>query len=360
MKYCSECGRKLKDDAEFCFVCGAPLPIDDRTEYQERKEDFREERARIRRKEAGSAAGTIGYAFLLALLLAAMFAVWYSPARRTYMYAVNGHAEEATSLYESGVRSSTLQAFLLRVLVPRGASSVVDAYNGGNLAYTDAKGRLDQLSEFEKPLNNAARQAEKLEELYLSSKSFDEAAVFEAEGDARSAMLAYRMVGKSDSRYEEAVNKAQEMEGLYKAEVIKLAGSPSTKAEYDRASAVLENALELLPGDVMLTDRLTTMRQTFAAKIKAQTIPTASDYISKGYYRQAIDLVNEALEYNSQDLELKTLLQTATRDYEDFARGQTSIYIANNDKKGAVAFLDRVSADLPDSKVIQQLYDTVR
>ncbi len=360
MKYCSECGRKVKDDAEFCYVCGAPQPIADDAEYMERKAEYRKMRIYEEKRSRGTAAGNIGAALLLALIMFFMFMIWYSPARRAYTLALNGEKEAAEALYQEDVKGSTLEAFLMRMLIPRGASSIVKAYQGGKVVYEDALSRLTQFTEFESPLHNAERQAEKLKSLYVSAEAFTEAQKMEEQGDIRSALYAYRMVGSGDSRYEEAQSKVTELEGLYKAEIITSAGSPKTREEYEHAVAVINDGLEAIPGDVTLTDKLTTIRQSFAMTIKSQTIPKATEYISKGYYKEAIDLIQEALSYNEQDIELRTLLTTATGNYEDFARNQVGIYLDNKDPKGARAFLDRVSADLPDSTVIRQLYGRIK
>ena len=361
MKYCNECTTKLRNDAEFCYLCGAPCPdTADIVLYEDRLSAWKKQQLRGQsRGGAGSVVSALRTVIVVCLLLALMFYVWYSPARRSYMYAVSGETAAAEQLYRDSVSGSTVESFLLRCMIPRGATAVMRAYQEGSLSYQDASARLKTLSDLESPLNNAKRAAAQLDELYKSDQAFALAEKYEADGDVRSAMLSYSMVMKSDSRYEEAMKKADEMKDKYRESVLTSVGAPETEAEYAGAVSAIEGALAVLPGDETLTEALKTLRQTFAVKIKAQTIPTVQSYIADGYYKQAIQLCDRALKYNAQDLDLKTMRSEAVSNYEDFVRGQVSIYMRNGDKEGALQLLERVRADLPDDPVAEQLYASV-
>ena len=360
MKLCSECGKKLKDSAEFCYNCGAPCDNGDDLDYMKRRADYRRESLKTAKKNKSRALiFNIWSVFMILLVLALMFAVWYLPSRRAYMDVMQGNTEEARTLFHEKVEDNTLQRFIIRMMVPRGAASIVSAYDKKDLTYSDAVDRLKTLAEFEEPLNNASKEAEKLETLHTSAEAARLGAQYESEGDTLNALLAYRLVSEKDSNYDTASQKIAELEGQYKSQVITEAGSPTTEQEFLKAEALLQNALEVIPGDVKLQDQLTTIRQSFAGNVKSQAMSKATDYISKGFYKQAIDLLDQALTYNEEDLELKTLKETAIRNYEDFVRSQVSVYLGNNDKKGAKALLKRAKADMPDSTVVKQLADTV-
>lgn len=359
MKLCSECGKKLKDSAEFCYNCGAPCDNGD-LDYMKRRADYRRESLKAARKnKSRSLIFNIWSVLMILLVLALMFTVWYLPSRRAYMDVMQGNTVEAKALFHEKVESNTLQRFIIRMMVPRGAAALVNAYDQRELTYTDAVDRLKTLAEFEEPLNNASKAAEKLETLHTSAEAARLGAQYESEGDTLNALLAYRMVSENDSNYDTAVQKIAELEGQYKSQVITEAGSPTTEQDFLKAEALLQNALEVIPGDVKLQDQLTTIRQAFAGTVKTEAMSKATDYISKGYYKQAIDILDRALVYNEGDLELKTLKETAVRNYEDFVRSQVSVYLGNNDKKGAKALLKRASADMPDSTTVKQLTETV-
>ena len=361
MKYCEECATKLRNDAEFCYRCGAPCPdIRDEALYLDRLAAFRREQKLREKEESGSGAGkVVGTVILLVLLGALAFYIWYCPARRCYQYAVNGEKAAAEALYRERVSGNSFESFLLRCLVPRGAKAIVDAYDKGEVSYTDASMRLQTLAELETPLNNAVRAGERLQALYKSEEAWQLAQKSEESGDLRSAMLAYKLVTKEDSRYETAARKAAELEEKYRSSVLTSIGVPESESEYQEAAASIEAALSVLPGDKSLTDALTALKQNYAIRLKAQTVPTVTDYIAQGYYKQAIELCRHALSYQEQDADLKALLAAATTDFEEFARSQVSIYLANNDKAGAIAFLEQISADLPQDAVINELWKQV-
>lgn len=359
MKYCEECGTKLRNDAEFCYQCGAPCSdISDQALYLVRAEAYRREQKQRGKGEGGSGTGrTVWTVLALIILAAVMFYIWFSPGRRSFQYAVNGQTQSAKELYGRSVRDNVAEAFILRMLTPRGARSIVDAYRSGEIAYTDAAERLRTLSEMEAPLNNAARASETMEALYKSDEAYRLGEKSEAEGDFRSAMLAYRMVAPKDSRYEAAAKKAVDMENRYKSEVLKMIGVPETEEEYASYVKTLEASLAVLPDDGALTDAMAALKQNFAVRIKAQTVPVMTDYIAKGYYAEAIELGKRALIYNPEDADLKSLVAGATTNYEEFIRSQVNIYLANGDKEGAKAFLDRVGQDLPGDPVVAQMYE---
>ena len=361
MKYCEQCAAKLRNDAEFCYQCGAPCEdIRDRVLYEDRLAAWRREEKNRRRESSGGSFGKIVLTALLVMLLVALMVyAWISPARRSYDLAVNGETAAAQQLYVERVTGSAFESFLLRCMIPRGAEAVLSAYEEGGLSYQDASARLKTLSVLEAPLTNAGRTAERLESLYKSGQAYSLAQSYEAEGDYRSAMLSYRMVTDTDGSYSDASQKAAEAEEKYRSSVLASVGVPETEKEYREAVRILEDALAVLPGDETLSAAQTTLRQTFAVRIKEAAVPKAQEYIAEGYYKQAIDLVNRALVYNEQDMDLKTLLRTATADYEDFVRSQVNIYLGNGDKEGALSLLERVRADLPGDAVFEQLYQTV-
>ncbi len=98
--------------------------------------------------------------------------------------------------------------------------------------------------------------------------------------------------------------------------------------------------------------------QQRVAEVKSQAIEKAEEYIEKGYYKQAIDILKIVQTYNQSDLEVQTLLTKATTEYEDFVKDQVQIYLENRDWEGAMTLLERASEDLPDNAIIDQLYTT--
>ena len=301
----------------------------------------------------------IGTILLLALIGAAMCYAYFSPARRSCAYAADGETEKAGELYEAWVKDNQVEAFFLRLMVPRSAEYVLQAFIRGEVTYEDASGRLMSLAKLEAPLGNARRTAEKVQEIYGSVKAWDLASELEKKGDTRGAMLAYRSVSEKDARYARASEKADALEETYKSEVLASIGEPGTVHAYEQAKSALEEALSVLPDDEGLKAAHKTLKETFALKIKTETLPVAADYIEKGYYYEAITMLEKALTYNEQDAEVKTLLAKATTRYETFVRSQVSICLHNGDREGAVQLLDRVREELPEDVVFAQLQSAV-
>ena len=112
----------------------------------------------------------------------------------------------------------------------------------------------------------------------------------------------------------------------------------------------------VLPDDKQLRDALDTLQQSFALFVKYTVIPVARDYIAKGYYRDAIAMIDRALPYNEQDMDLKALRSKAVSLYEEFVSSQVEIYKDNYDPEGALRLVEHALEDLPGDPVFEELY----
>ena len=361
MKYCVECGSKMKNESEFCYRCGAPYPLEgDESLYMERRAAFRQSKRDSERKAQRKRRGHIVRASILGIVLIGLVSyLWISPARRASVLATSGKVEEADALYEKSVKGNPVERFLARLLVPKAADSVCDAYNGGSIAYSDAYARIQELIKIEEPGTHASKTAQKLDELNISKSAWEEAQAYAEAGDVKNAMLSYRKVVEGDANYEAARQNAADCEDAYKNLVLDTAGTPVTNEEYEKAIAYLEAALEVLPDSTLLSDKLESIRMEYGQKLKKEAIEKARTYIDSHYYAEAIELIKTALPYNEDDSDLLSLLAEAKKAYEDFARGEVSVYLESGDIEGAQQYLEKVAEVIPDSTVIQQLITSV-
>ncbi len=361
MKYCVECGSKMKNESEFCYRCGAPYPLEgDESLYMERRAAFRQNKRDSERKAQRKRRGHIVRATILGIILIALVSyLWISPARRASAMATAGKIEEADALYEKSVKGNPVERFLVRLLVPKAADSVCDAYNKGSLAYSDAYARIQELMKIEEPGTHAAKTAQKLDDLNISKSAWEEAQAYAEAGDMKNAMLAYRKVAEGDVNYDAARQNAADCEDAYKNLVLDTAGTPVTNEEYEKAIAYLEAAVEVLPESTLLSDKLESLRMEYGQKLKKDTVDKARSYIDSHNYAEAIGLINSALAYNENDSDLEALLAEAKKGYEDFARGEVSVYLEAGDIEGAQQYLAKVAEVIPDSTAIQQLITSV-
>ncbi len=328
-------------------------------------EDDEEESDSYDEDEGGEYAGEtrsrspVGWIVAILVVIAMMIYVYWSPARRAFMYACAGAVDDARAAGAEAEQYVTERG-LLRLLSPFGINHVFDSYNGGGITYEDAEARIGTLGEIGAAGKTAERRLNQLSTLYDSKVAFISAEKAREQGELRQAILLYGKVVREDKNYPEAVRLGGETETAYVSEVLKAAQSPSGDEEMQAAIASLTEALQALPDNQELKDRLTSLRQFYASSLKAEAVPTAESYIEQGFYKEAIDLLDAALAYNQKDDDLLSLKNTAIQNYEDFVTNQVSIYLGNKDLKGAVALLKKAMADMPDSRTVAQLYETVR
>ena len=349
MKYCSQCGMEQRDDAAYCIRCGAPCTgAGSSVQDETGRIDSSAVRGKLQKK--------LIYILPAILLAAVLLYVLYSPARRSCQLVMDGRAEQAGELYRKRVEGNRMEAFFLRLLVPRSASAIFNAYTEEKIGYNEALERLKTLALLETPLNNAAKMAEKAESGFRAKQALEQAKEYGKEGDYRSAILSCRMVEETDERYAEAARMAGEMEERYKKEILEQTGSPESEADYAEARRRLESALAVLPDDRQLRDALNILQQSYALFVKYTVIPVARDYIAKGYYRDAIAMIDRALPYNEQDMDLKALRSKAVSLYEEFVSSQVEIYKDNYDQEGALRLVEHALEDLPGDPVFEQLH----
>jgi len=311
------------------------------------------EHERRRRSPAGMIVGIV-------ILAALMAYIWWSPGRKAFTCAVTGAVDEAGLIYNTEAFDKPSELLLLRLICPYGIDYSFNSYNKGRIHYEDAQARIKTLGEIGGAAGTADRKLNQLETLYDSKVAYLTAESMREKGDARAALLAYRSVVREDVNYKAASELAAAMEEEYVSSILSQAGNPETDEEYLNAIHILEAAAPDLPDRQEIRDELMKVRQEYASRLRQNALETGASYVEDGYYKEAIDLINEALVFNKQDTELISLRNTAVQKYEEFVTEQVGIYLSNKDLTGAAALLEKASLDLPDSKAIAKLYEKVR
>ena len=302
---------------------------------------------------------TWGIVILVIAGALAAYLIW-SPGRRALSSAAAGKTAEARTIYEKEVSGKPTEEIFLMLTAPFGMDRVFSSYNHGNIYYEEASAIISTLGEIGKGESASARRLNQLSTLYDSKVAFLAGDHAREKGDARTALLNYRKVVREDLNYRTAMDLADQMKDQFISEVTGNTDSLSSDEEYRNAIAVLEDAAAVLPDDQTVKDTLSKVRQSYASDLKSHAVSTGSEYIEEGHYKEAIDLINDALSYNPQDADLITLRNTAEQKYEDFVSSQYKIYMDNKDLEGAGKLLDRAAKDLPDSQEIAELYESFR
>jgi tetratricopeptide (TPR) repeat protein len=362
MKICKDCGAELKDSAMFCYSCGAPVrgSIDD-PDFAERRDAYRRKTLKAERRSRRRRLTIFLFLVLFIVVIAGagIYLSW-SPAFIALKAVDRGDLTTAENAYENAVRGQSVEEFLILRASPYEADRLIKRFNEGNLAYADAEDAIALLQKFTVNAEAMKEKAETLKAVKASEDAWNSALSAESKKDYVTAMAEYAKVIESDLHYDDAKKRAQEMASGYKDQILEEAGSPETIQEYKYAIDVLEGAVKIMPDDQDFSEALMTMKQGYSALVKSEAMKVAKEYIEKGYYSQVIEMLDKALVYNTNDLQLQNLLAQATNKYEDFVKDQVTIYLDNKDWSGAMKLLERVRKDIPDDAVIEQLYETTK
>ena len=329
-----------------------PEDLYDPDEEDDFEEEAGDEESRERRRKRRKTRRVIALLILAALTA---YIIW-SPARRAFTYAAAGQTEKAVALYKSEVFPNRVETMVLSLLAPYGIDASLHAYNKSTIHYEDAAGRIETLGTIGNAKGTADRKLNQLDTLYSSKVAFLTGEKEREEGDYEAAMQAYRKVVREDANYNAASELAAQSEELFVKDILDRTSSASANEEYESSIRILEEAGKAVPDNREISDALSGIRQKYAASLRKTAVETASSYIEQGFYKEAIDLVDEALAYNEHNADLIALKNTAVNKYETFVTEQVDIYLKNKDLDGAVALLEKASQDMPDSKAVARLY----
>lgn len=391
MKFCTTCGKQLRDDAKFCTGCGSPckpiatqpaqpaqpvqpvrpaaepvsenVPPEHREPLPEPSKPPKGKREKAASRGSGKKTLRIVLGAVLAAVLVAGLLVlrWYTGAEQRILRALDaGNYEQAESIVrEDGSLSENEK--LEKQLLERVAAVRAD-YEAQTLDYDAASRELDTIGKLgvtgvSQTLGEARSYIDALNE---SRTNYAAAEACYQAGDYAGAITNYRLVSQLDGNYQTAQDKLSQAEEKYREAELGKAAAFAGEELYDEAIQELRLALGYLPNDSAMTEQIhvyETSEQN--AKIdnalaQAEGYSQAMDYLSAYLAVHALDKAG------IRDAKVSAAESRYAGLYRTQVLGQVDDALAKEDFAGALAALNAALKHLPQDEVLQSKLDAVK
>lgn len=179
-------------------------------------------------------------------------------------------------------------------------------------AYDAAIAEIDTIDGFgDKVISEKISETrQKVEDLCISRRSFDQGRAFLTNKQYAEAIEAYNKVVKDDPNYEEAQKLREEAIEPYREQVCDDAQISADDSRYEEAVEFLKKALELLPEDEIITEKLDSIKDQYADEVIAE----ADKYIEEGDTKSANDVLVAALELLEKNDKIEDKLETLANE----------------------------------------------
>ncbi len=212
------------------------------------------------------------------------------------------------------------------------ADYIMSEYNNGNITYDTA------ISIFEQLKNNGYAQASS----FISNIQINQNAVeaiqngdrYLKEGNYEDAIAEYSKVDESNSNYEEAQKKLDELYIQYIVNVAKDINEFNANKKYKEALLYAETAYDIIPDDIDVKSIDTASAESMSG-YKAEITNSVTALLTKGEFVKAIEAINEAISIDNNQ-EFQALKTTTERKYIESVKKAVETYITDHEYKKAV------------------------
>ncbi len=197
------------------------------------------------------------------------------------------------------------------------AIDMVDQYlSGEDVEYDIVSETLETL--YDTILEDDEEIAEKIaviEAVKVSREAFEEAESYKNDGVYAEALAAYANVVEEDAAcYNDAQAAIDEIVDTVRSEAIAEAQNYLNYEDYYTAKDVINEALVILPNDVELSEMLNDVEEAEVQGEINAIISDANDYVAWGDYSYAVEILNDALEVYPGNSDLTAALNTITEE----------------------------------------------
>lgn len=343
---CSNCGKEIGDGSKFCGFCGSPQQVAPMQQPLMEAVPMQQpvlEAAPVQQPVMGTVppmqqpmmgavppaqpkkkgkAGLIIVLILVVLLLAGggVFAfLWMNrPITKVADAFAEDDIDKVIELYDEVSEKDKAQ---VEEQAGAYALALIDGYVSGtdNIKYKNLSKTLEALCEEILAENDeVAEQAALAAAVNTSREAFEKAENYKENYDYTAALAAYAEVIEEDGLcYSDAQKAIEEIGSSIREDAISDAEYYMSWGDYSDAKRVLEDTLILLPGDTRLEETLKSVEEAELENEISSYIDDAEWYISYGYYSDAMEILEDAMELYPNNAALQEAIDTLTEQINE-------------------------------------------
>lgn len=363
MKFCTKCGAKLVDEAQFCTSCGtacgqpAPQPAAE-PELQPAPVAAKEKKPKKPVKKGKVIAILCAVALLIGAAVGGYFAIaWYNSPEQQLLRALKaGQYEQALDIFDED--ASLKYSENLSDSLKKRIETIKADYIAATIEYANVMMELDIIAEIDiKGLRELITETrDYVEKLNASRTAFSTVEAFFANADYVEAIAQYKQVIQEDSNYATAVSKANEAVSLYRAKVLADAEVYAATGNYTNAITLLQSALTTLPEDAQVTQQISLYEKAQADQILTNALKEAAQYAAAKDYISAMAVLDQYTKENGENGEVTVAWNTYRDAYVDLVVADAAVYGDAGAYTNAIALLNDALKEFPgNSKLTAQV-----
>ena len=343
MKLCNNCGSQMSDDSQFCINCGAAMQGEAAPQTQMPELELESPKPETKKKPGKKK--TVLILCLVVLLIGAALAAyfwasWYfSPEQKVMRLLAEGKYDEALELVddENLDRDDDFEEQLLKHL-----DEIKENFTQDKMAYSAATAELDAIGQMgiDKVNKKLPEYRAYVEELNTSRTCFNTAEKFYDSGEFASALELYRQVIKTDPNYDTAKSRISECTEKYRESALAEAAKYAENGAFSNAVAVLEAALEVLPGDADITSQKLLYEKDNLSQLKEEALDEAAAYAADKDYESAMAVLNKFTDEYGKDSDVSVKYNEYQEAYVDQVLEKVDGYQAQGDYPAALKALE--------------------
>lgn len=369
--FCKNCGASVKNNQKFCPVCGAtvnPLPQPTAT-VQERiqpnaapvspvgtPQKAKKQKKGISKKTKAIIILCSIAAVILSVAIAGSVLFFTGSAYEVYSQMKDGDYEDAADTYVSDVEDNFLQKAFSKAMLKNYPERILNDYQNAKLDFDQAIEALDALSKMGYDTESAADIITKSN---ASKKAFELANEYYEDGDFENAIREFSKIPNDSEKYDEAQSQLTELYSKYTQAILDSASNSANSGNFKDAVSLIETALELVPAGSENANKLNSAAAQYTEKYKEQVLAEASEMINGGKYIEAIALLDDAITYNEND-DFKNMRATAEKKYVETVTASVNDYLAKEDYISASRTVNDAVSKLPSSAELKALQKNVQ
>lgn len=191
---------------------------------------------------------------------------------------------------------------------------------------------------------------EYIDKLNSSRVSYGIAEEFMEKGEYPAAINQYQGVIEDDPNYQKARNRMVEATEKYRDIQLNNAQTRADQGNYQGAIDIIAMALDVLPNDTKLSQQMVMYQSDLARQKKNEIIDSAEELAKKRQYISAMGVLDQYIDLNPTDAEVKEIRQKYYDTYVNEVLAQTDSRVNAGDYTGAINELNNGLAFSPDEK----------
>ncbi|MCI8466156.1 MAG: hypothetical protein HFI63_09960 [Lachnospiraceae bacterium] len=283
----------------------------------------------------------IALSSVVALLLVAvviMLFLLFSPENKLKDHIENRDWAAVSNLYEEQFKGNEKKIEKAHEIFQETVEELKEAFIAGSMDYPTVKRHLKAIEDFWDD-DYVRDTLEFVRELGDSRSAFEEAEQHMQREEYEDAIRLYGEVVEHDANYDTAREKLETAKTKYKEKLLEEAGAYEEVRDYESAIAIVEEGLEVLPGDIELSSRKGEIEEAREEYGIMSILEQAKTYAAQKNYFEAMDVVREGTLENPGNEKLETAFRDYSEKYKQDILTKAEVALGNDENYEAAILI---------------------